>query len=95
MIATADQLRRSVGEAPLTSSQTLQTLYSLPAEDFHKITSGQNMAAAAAGGHYYAGGNYNLVTGLGSPVANVLVPDLAAPVLVSLQRAGIHQQLGP
>jgi subtilase family serine protease len=91
LIATADQLRQSVGEAPLTSSQTLQTLYSLPAADFHKITSGQNMAAAAAGGPFSAGGNYNLVTGLGSPVANVLVPDLAAPVLVSLQRAGIHQ----
>ena len=66
-------------------------LYTLPAGAFHKITSGHNLAAVA-GGPYYAGGNYNLVTGLGSPVANVLVPALVgAPVLASLQREGIHQ----
>ena len=95
MIAIADQLRSSVNEAPLSSSQTLTTLYSLPADAFHKITTGlpngnPNVATAY---HYYPGGNYNLVTGLGSPVANVLVPALAgAPVLASLQREGIHHQ---
>jgi subtilase family serine protease len=86
LIATADQLRQSVGEAPLDTSQTQQILYSLPADAFHKIVAGHNLVP------YYAVGNYNFVTGLGSPGANVLVPALAgAPVLASLQREGIHQ----
>jgi len=85
LIAIADQLRQSVGEAPLTSFQTLQTLYSLPAAAFHDITTGNN--------GFSAGPGYDLVTGRGSPVANVLVPALAgAPVLASVQRVGIHYQ---
>ena len=42
----------------------------LPQSDYNVITSGNNGYAAGAG--------YNLVTGLGTPVANLLVPDLIA-----------------
>ena len=42
------------------------------AKDFHDITTGNS------GGNCTAKKGYDLVTGLGSPVANALVPDLAA-----------------
>ena len=42
----------------------------LPQSDYNVISSGNNGYSAAAG--------YNLVTGLGTPVANALVPDLIA-----------------
>ena len=86
LIAIGDQLRQSVGEAPLDTSQTLNTLYSLPASAFHDITVGNNLVP------YYAGPGYDLVTGRGSPVANLLVPALVGPYLASLQRVGIHHQ---
>ena len=43
-------------------------MYQLPSSDFHDIASGFN--------GYYAGPGYDLVTGLGSPIANRLVADL-------------------
>jgi subtilase family serine protease len=70
LIAIADQGRVSAGLAKLSSTQTLTALYSLPSSDFHDITSGSN-------GGYKAGVGYDLVTGLGTPVANLLVPALA------------------
>ncbi len=70
LIAIADQGRTSIGEGTLDSIQTLTALYGLPASDFHDITSGNN-------GGYSAGPGYDLVTGLGSPIANLLVPALA------------------
>src|SRR5262249_31624323 len=45
-------------------------LYSLPAADFHDIVNGNNGDSAGPG--------FDLASGLGSPVANLLVPDLAA-----------------
>ena len=42
----------------------------LPQSDYNSITSGNNGYTASAG--------YNLVTGLGTPVANLLVSDLIA-----------------
>jgi len=48
--------------------QTLSALYSLPSSDYHDITTGYN--------GYNAGPGYDLVTGLGTPVANLLVPAL-------------------
>ena len=50
--------------------QALQALYRLPASAFHDITSGYNGTSARPG--------YDQVTGRGSPVANVLVPDLVS-----------------
>ena len=79
MIAVADQGRVLAGGKPLGTGGPLGTtnllsdLYGLAAiapGDFHSITQGNNGFAAQAG--------YNLVTGLGSPVANKLLPDLSA-----------------
>jgi uncharacterized repeat protein (TIGR01451 family) len=70
LIAIADQLRVSDGGTTLDGpSQTLPLLYQLPSRDFHIISGGNN--------GYSVGPGYNMVTGLGSPVANLLVPDLA------------------
>ncbi len=70
LIAIADQGRVLAGGTPLTgSTQTLPALYSLPAADFHDILSGNNGDPAGPG--------YDLATGLGTPVANLLVAGLA------------------
>jgi hypothetical protein len=71
LIAIADQGRMLAGGTPLTgNTQTLPALYSLPSADFHDILYGSNGDPAGPG--------YDLATGLGSPVANLLVPDLAS-----------------
>jgi parallel beta-helix repeat protein len=73
LVALVDQGRVAAGEATLNGpspTETQQALYSLPQTDYHSITSGSNGYTANAG--------YNLVTGLGTPVANLLVPDLIA-----------------
>lgn len=70
LIAIADQGRVQNGMGTLDgASETLPTLYALPSSDFHDITSGFNGKNAGPG--------YDLVTGRGSPIANLLVPDLA------------------
>ncbi len=72
LIAIADQGRVALGGTTLDGvTQTLPALYSLPSTDFHDITTGSN-------GGYNAGPGYDEVTGLGSPVANLLVPNLAS-----------------
>jgi subtilase family serine protease len=69
LIAIADQGRASVGLGSLDGrSQTLPLLYQLPASDFHDITSGNNGFAATAG--------FDLVTGIGTPIANLIVAGL-------------------
>ncbi len=73
LIALVNQGRSGAGQPTLNSSsptETQQAVYSLSQSDYHIITSGSNGYSAAAG--------YNLVTGLGTPVANLLVPDLVA-----------------
>jgi hypothetical protein len=71
LIAIANQGRSLLGESSLNgATQTLPTLYQLPSSDFHDITTGSN-------GTYSAGTGYDLVTGLGTPIANLLVPALA------------------
>jgi subtilase family serine protease len=70
LIAIADQGRALQGESSLDgATQTLPKLSSLPPSDFHDVTTGNN--------GYPAGPGYDLVTGLGSPMANLLVPALA------------------
>ncbi len=72
LIAIADEGRLAAGGMTLDGpSQTLPALYSLPVDDFHDITSGSNGASSAGPG-------YDLVTGLGTPQASVLVSDLAS-----------------
>jgi hypothetical protein len=66
LIAIVDQGRAQLGEASFGSnsddpSQDIHArLYALPSSDFHKID----------------GVNFDSLTGLGTPVANLLVPDL-------------------
>jgi subtilase family serine protease len=72
LVAIADQGRAAKGLKPLDGATgTLPALYSLPSTDFHDIASGSNAQYSATTG-------YDLVTGLGSPIANNLVPALAA-----------------
>ena len=75
-----------IAEKPFTKPSTC-----CRQSDYNVITSGTNGYGAAAG--------YNLVTGLGTPVANLLVPDLIAyqgpgtsytgPTVAALQNAGL------
>ena len=70
LIAIANQGRATAKLASLDGvTQTLPKLYSLPASDFHDITSGNN--------GFTAGPGYDLVTGRGTPIANLLEPALA------------------
>jgi subtilase family serine protease len=74
LIAIANQGRVARGSNTLNSgsdpTQALRALYSLPASDFHDVTSGYN--------GFNAGAGYDEVTGLGSPIANLLIPGLIA-----------------
>src|SRR5262249_49872968 len=73
LVALVNQGRVAAGESTLHSarpSETLQALYSLPQRDYNVISSGYN--------GYTANTGYNLVTGLGTPIAGSLVPDLVA-----------------
>jgi hypothetical protein len=71
LVAIANQGRALNGQSSLNGlTQTLPTLYNLPSSDFHDVTTGSN-------GTYSAGAGYDLTTGLGTPIANMLVPALA------------------
>jgi hypothetical protein len=76
IIAAADQARAAVGKGPLSSTQTLSMLYGVASSSSYSsnlrdITSGSNFVASAKKG-------YDMVTGLGSPVASALVATAAA-----------------
>ncbi len=94
LLALVDQGRAAAGESALNTAgptEAQQALYSLPQSDYNTITTGSNGYTAAAG--------YNLVTGLGTPVANSVVSDLVAyqgpgttysgPAVGPLQNAGL------
>ncbi|HEV3299038.1 MAG TPA: S53 family peptidase [Planctomycetaceae bacterium] len=71
LVAISDQGRALQGQSSLDgATQTLPMLYGLPQSDFHDITTGGN-------GTYNATPGYDLVTGRGTPIANLLVPALA------------------
>jgi hypothetical protein len=73
LVALADQGRQAAGQATLNTgspTDTQHALYGLPQTDYNVIASGNN--------GYSAGPGYNLVTGLGTPQPNLLVPDLIA-----------------
>jgi hypothetical protein len=73
LIAIADQGRILDGLSPLSgNTQTLPDIYAMPASNFHDITSG----TSTGNPHYTAGPGYDLVTGIGTPVANLVVNDL-------------------
>ena len=76
LIAIADQGRLMAGLGSLDgASQTLPTLYSLSAADFHDITTGSSTGTP----NLSAGPGYDLVTGRGTPLAKLVVPQLVAP----------------
>jgi hypothetical protein len=75
LVAIADQGRALAGLGSLDGpGQTLPALSQLPAGDFHDITTG----TSAGTPHYTAGPGYDLVTGRGSPVANLVIRDLVS-----------------
>ena len=74
IVAVADQGRAVNGQGSIAGAQSL--LYSLPTSDFHDVTSGRN-------GAYSAGNGYDLVTGLGSPIADRLVAGLVSATSTS------------
>ena len=76
LVALADQLRAEAdpAQSSLSSTQTLTALYDEQA-DFYNVATGSN--------GYSAGTGYNLVTGLGTPEANLLVPALASQASAS------------
>jgi hypothetical protein len=76
MFAIANQGRALAGKGPLNgSTQTLYGLYGLksPSSSYHDITSGSNGRGSANSAKV----GYDTVTGLGTPVANVVVQALA------------------
>jgi hypothetical protein len=73
LLALVNQGSAAAGGSALNSSsptEAQQALYSLPQNDYNVVSSGTN--------GYTAGAGYNLVTGLGTPVANLVVSDLVA-----------------
>ena len=85
LIAIADQGRAQAGLGSLDgATQTLPLLYTLPSSDFHDITSGSSTGSPP----YSAAVGYDLVTGLGTPLANKIVPDLVADVTTSVPAVG-------
>jgi subtilase family serine protease len=66
LLADLNEGRAFRGEGPLANAQAL--VYQLPKSDFHDITVGNNGFAAGPG--------YDLVTGIGSPYANLVVNSL-------------------
>jgi hypothetical protein len=67
LLALADQGRQNIGLGSLGNPEA--DVYQLPSSDFHDITTGNNLANPALPG-------YDLVTGLGTPVAQNVVHDL-------------------
>jgi hypothetical protein len=66
LIAIADQGRALSGKSSLDGpGRTLPAIYRMPGSDFHDVTGGGVRAQARTG--------YDLVTGRGSPVANLVV----------------------
>jgi hypothetical protein len=79
LIAIADQGRLVDGQPVLNTisnpaagnkTEALPLLYQAPKSDFHDIVSGNN-------GGYSATTGYDEVTGIGTPIANLLIPYLA------------------
>jgi hypothetical protein len=93
LVAIADQgytlshgYNASAGLSMGGITSTLPRLYDLPASDFHDITSGNNTYTPySSQTGYSAGTGYDLASGLGSPVANTLIPDLAGVATITGQ----------
>src|SRR5205085_535441 len=75
-LAIANQGRAALGKGSLANAQAL--MYSLPSSDFHDITSGNNdflgLGLGLTGNAATPG--YDLASGLGTPIANLVIRDL-------------------
>ncbi len=98
LIAIADQGRALAGLGSLSSAAALADLYlNIPASSFYDITSINSTSGTTTVGspEYSCGTGYNLVTGLGVPVANLLAPALVystapgTPVLAAAYDTGV------
>jgi subtilase family serine protease len=69
LIAIINQGRTLAGKTPMANAQV--ALYAMPSADFHDITYGDNQTSTATVG-------YDLASGLGSPIADLLIPDMVA-----------------
>ena len=78
LLAIADQGRALAGKAALdsTSPQEVMTTLYANESDFHDITTGTSTGSP----HYSAGTGYDYVTGLGTPIANLVVGSLDGTV---------------
>ena len=84
ILAIADQGRAASGQAALDSAnaqQVMDILYKNPG-DFHDITGGTSTGTP----NYTAGPGYDYVTGLGSPMANLVIGSLDGTSTVDLAR---------
>lgn len=79
LVAIADQGRALAGLGSLASVQA--NVYALPAADFHDVTVGSN-------GGFAAGSGYDMVTGFGSPYANLVAQGLLNPSFASQSSSG-------
>ena len=70
LVAITDQGLATAGQGSLSTTQVLSDLYSLPSSDYNAVTTGFNGYRATSG--------YNLVTGLGTPKANLVVSGVLA-----------------
>ena len=70
-MAIADEGRALAGLGTMNAATTLSAVYAAATSDFHDITSGSTQFQSAGPG-------YDLATGRGSPVANLLIPYLAS-----------------
>ncbi len=83
LIAIADQGRVSVGQSRLDGrTQTLPALYALASTDIHDVIGGTSTGGATA----VAG--YDLATGRGSPIANLMMNHLAGAASVVPSTSG-------
>jgi hypothetical protein len=81
LIAIADQGRALAGQGSLDgATQTLPMLYAMSASNFHDVTGGTSDGTP----RYSAGPGYDLVTGLGSPLADRVVNNLVGVVSASV-----------
>jgi hypothetical protein len=77
LIALADQIRVANGKGTMDgATQTRPALLGLGANNYHDITVGFT-GQDYAGNDVYADTGYDEITGMGSPIADVLVPNLA------------------
>ncbi|HKM54012.1 MAG TPA: DUF4082 domain-containing protein, partial [Isosphaeraceae bacterium] len=91
LLAIADQGRALSGQLPLNSGsssgstnpqQVMSILYATNPADFHDITSGTSTGTP----NYSSGPGYDYVTGMGSPIANLIVGSLVGTSTASYDK---------